>query len=730
MANEKKNLKPSLSPNRNAVNIVVLIAAIMLLLLIGWIGTYSVITDRIIESSIQSMEELSKHDEQAIYSNLRSKWDVLWGVSDHIRQQKCETTEELLGEMSAYKQVVDCIHLMLVADNGTVISSNMTITENQELLTVCEQAGEHIIYRDSGLRTQTEGRGAVLVLGVRIRPFTVEGNTYSYLMARIDIDTLQGDLKLDSYESRGFSSVVDSEGDYIIKSDRNDTARKVENFYDEMREMSLDDGMTAGQIEEKIERKESFNVSYVRDGISYVTAFLPMEETDWYFILTVPRAVFEEQSMALLRIFALLMLGFFNVIVFIVIIIMWRRQRLQRLEQKHQQELADALELAKQASRAKTVFLNNMSHDIRTPMNAIIGFTTLALKHIDDQDKVKDYLGKITQSSNHLLSLINDVLDMSRIESGKMVVEERPENLAEILQELYDMVQSDVRAKRLELFIDTAGLRDKDIFCDRLRVNQILLNLLSNAIKFTDCGGKIFVKIMQTSVSNSDRVTYQFRVKDTGIGMSKEFTKMIFEPFARERTSTVSGIQGTGLGMSITKNLVDMMGGKIEVSSEVHKGTEFVVTLSFKLQQTGGKLPRKEEKETLSSETFQGKRLLLAEDNELNREIATELLTEAGFQVEAACDGQEAVDRIAKSEEGYFDAVLMDIQMPVLDGYEATRRIRKLENPKLAQIPIIAMTANAFEEDKQNAKAAGMNAHIGKPIDIPKLYETLKVVFQ
>ena len=528
------------------------------------------------------------------------------------------------------------------------------------------------------------------------------------------------------------------------------------------------------------------------------------------------------------------------------------RQEMERMDL-----LKDALDQANRASRAKSVFLSNMSHDIRTPMNAIIGFTALATTHIDHRDQVEGYLKKIMTSGNHLLSLINDVLDMSRIESGKMSLEEKPCSMPDILHGLRSIVQADVHAKQLELYMDAVDVVNEEIYCDRLRLNQVLLNLLSNAVKYTPAGGVVSIRVTERPGAPAGHATYEFLIKDTGIGMSEDFVARIFEPFERERNSTTSGIQGTGLGMAITKNIVDMMDGAIEVKSKQGVGTEFTVTITFRLcseerepksipelkncralvvdddfntcdsvscmlqqiglraewtlsgkeavlrtrqsvmrndvysvyiidwllpdmngievarrirKETGEDVPiivltaydwsdiedeareagisafcskplflselrscllsvvGSEEKDSRGEEQVQAAitgRVLLVEDNELNQEIAAAILEESGFQVETAENGREAVDMVAASQPGWYQAVLMDVQMPVMNGYEATRCIRRLENPRLANIPILAMTANAFEEDKQEALRSGMNGHISKPINIGKLLETL-----
>ena len=527
---------------------------------------------------------------------------------------------------------------------------------------------------------------------------------------------------------------------------------------------------------------------------------------------------------------------------------------------KMNQALSEAVRAAETANRAKSTFLSNMSHDIRTPMNAIIGFTTLAVSNIDDKKKVRDYLGKILSSSNHLLSLINDILDMSRIESGKIHLEETEVSLSDVLHDLKTIISGQIHAKQLELYMDAMDVTNEDVYCDKTRLNQVLLNLLSNAVKFTPAGGTVSVRIRQCPGTKKGSELYEIRVKDNGIGMSQEFVQKIFSPFERERTSTVSRTQGTGLGMAITKNIVDMMGGTIEVQTEQGKGTEFIVRLPFRIQSEHQRIEKIVELEglkalvvdddfntcdsvkkmlvrvgmrsewTLSGKEavlrarqsmemgdafhayiidwrlpdmngievtrqirslgddtpiiiltaydwsdievearaagvtafcakpmfmsdirntlmtaigqkqaqteaaalpaagsdFRGRCILLVEDNELNSEIAVEILNEYGFLVDTAENGAEAVEKVKNSKQGNYDLVLMDVQMPVMNGYEATRQIRALTDPALAGITILAMTANAFDEDRKKALECGMDGFLSKPIVIEELLSTLQ----
>jgi signal transduction histidine kinase/DNA-binding response OmpR family regulator len=526
-----------------------------------------------------------------------------------------------------------------------------------------------------------------------------------------------------------------------------------------------------------------------------------------------------------------------------------------------QKALSDALISAEHANRAKTAFLNNMSHDIRTPMNAIVGFTALAASHIDNKEQVQDYLGKISVSSQHLLSLINDVLDMSRIESGKVTIEEADVHLPEVIHDLRTIILPNIESKQLELFIDTQDVVHEDIVTDKLRLNQVLLNILSNAIKFTPSGGTISFRVIEKPSPTDKLACFEFRIKDNGIGMSEEFQKTIFDAFTREKTSTVSGIQGTGLGMAIAKNIVDMMGGVITVHSSEGEGSEFVVELPCKISSVSTKfepLPElkglralvadddtntclsvcsmlreiemrpdwtnygkeavvrakealdqgdefqvyiidwlmpdlngietvrrirkvigssapiiiltaydwadieeeakeagvtafcskplfmselrsvlaqpfmdsqdmgeENENEESAMPDLSGKRVLLAEDNLPNQMIAEAIISGHGLVVEIACDGVEAVEKMKAAPAGYYDIVLMDIQMPNMDGYEAAKQIRALDDKAKASIPIVAVTANAFEEDRDLALAAGMNGHLAKPYDVPAIMEKL-----
>ena len=413
-----------------------------------------------------------------------------------------------------------------------------------------------------------------------------------------------------------------------------------------------------------------------------------------------------------------------------------------------------ALDRARSADSAKSTFLTNMSHDIRTPMNAIMGFTNIASSHLDDKEKVRDALEKIRTSSNHLLRLINDVLDMSRIESGRITINENRCDLRDLVEKIRGILQPQITAKILTFTIDTASVVNYEVYCDETRITQVLLNLLSNSVKYTEPGGSISLMIHQKPYQSGRRYCgYVFRVTDNGIGIGKGFIGRVFEPFERETGRIENNSYGSGLGMSIAKGIVDMMGGNISVESEENVGTEFVVDLEFrpagennseanendKQEVKGlenGDMAVFEERDSANGKKssdvgwIEGRRLLLVEDNPLNREIAEDMLIEDGFKVETAENGKKALQKIIESDPWYYSAVLMDIQMPVMDGYEATERIRSLPDRSRAQIPIIAMTANAFKEDRCKAAESGMDAYITKPVDVLTLRYVLRRVLR
>ena len=374
------------------------------------------------------------------------------------------------------------------------------------------------------------------------------------------------------------------------------------------------------------------------------------------------------------------------------------------------------------------MFLFNMSHDIRTPMNAIVGFSSMAKSHIDDKERVMDCLDKVSSSSKYLLSLVNDVLDMARIESGKVQCEFVPCSITKEAEELMEMIKETTN-KNLTVTSDFSDIKHDFVLADRIHINRIITNIIGNSVKYTPDGGTVKYIIKEKPACCHNFYSYDFIVEDSGVGMSEEFRENIFNAFEREKTTTISGVQGTGLGMAISKNLVDMLGGTIDVESELGKGTKITVHLNMEAVAPESIADEVQEEVNDTSE-IKGKRILLVEDNEFNREIAIELLEEIGLVVETAENGKVAVDKceekMVNGNLDYYDLILMDVQMPVMDGYDATRVIRSLTRDSARRVPIIAMTANAFEEDKRASIEAGMDAHLTKPVDVNELHRVMK----
>ena len=413
---------------------------------------------------------------------------------------------------------------------------------------------------------------------------------------------------------------------------------------------------------------------------------------------------------------------------FIVMIIYLQFKMRRYRDALHEKELEKAVLEAKNANEAKTRFLFNMSHDIRTPMNAIIGFSELLEKHIDEKDKAIDYLGKIKSSSNFLLSLINYVLEMARIESGKLVLKKEVGCVTELIESLTDVFEPGVKKKFITYSCET-DIQHKYVIGDETKVREIFINIIGNSVKYTPEGGKISVSVKEEPFEKENYIAYRIIVEDNGIGMSKEYLPHIFEEFSREHTSTESKVTGTGLGLPIVKSLIDMMGGTIEVESQLGCGTKMNVVLPFELASEKQILEEKQKEKEKISDSILGKRVLLAEDNELNAEIAMTVLKENGLKAERAANGKQCMEMLKKMPEDYYDMILMDIQMPEMDGYEATKRIRNLDDAR-ADIPIVAMTANVFEEDRQKALESGMNAHVSKPVDMNMLFKVMAQILK
>ena len=857
---EKKTKHHNLK-EKNIIALFIVIA----LTTITMVGSYFRISELTKNRCLARIQETASIITNDISRQLAQESKVLNVVAEVIALEESFDTETMQKAIQEYNTLTPTVELNLLLPNNTLISPSHPPYDVTGKLSFEEEAvlGEHITNRMTSVLDDNQ-----MVIRHFV-PVIKEGKTVALLYSTVNLDTFFDTLNVENiYKGTAYVYLIDRENGEFLMDTRHETLGNISDYHARKTKgnTSFDTHMDT-----LMEGKTGHVIFQPNDGDTdeylyfYYTTFRSEEsltsENNGYNDWTIAVAVPEPEAFSnLYRIRgACLFLVIVEGIILIIYLIWSVRNTTVTLEKT---VLEERLIKAENAERAKTMFLSNMSHDIRTPMNAIIGYTTLAAANIDNKERIQNYLSKILSSSNHLLSLINDVLDMSRIESGRVYIEEVECSLPDIFHDLRTILQSQMQAKQLNFFMDTFDIIDENIYCDKLHLNQVLLNLLSNAIKFTPAGGSVSLTIRQKHGAPEGYASYEIRVKDTGIGMSADFLQHVFEPFERESNTTISGIQGTGLGMAIAKNIIDMMGGTIEVKSEPGKGTEYILSLEMRLQgerkqveviksleglralvvddeysicdsvtkmlvQLGMRAdwtmfgkeavlrsiqaaeladefsayiidwqlpdlngievvrrirksvdanipiiiltaydwsgieeeareagvtafcnkpifvstlrdallsaidsnqPKELAEESMIpnvDENLKGNRILLVEDNELNLEIAQEILTESGFVIESACNGKIAVEMVAKSAAGYYDLILMDVQMPVMNGYEATRAIRNLENPALASIPIIAMTANAFDEDKKNAMESGMNDHTSKPLDMENLLELL-----
>ena len=731
----KDNFKNYLAPGAFALVLVVLLT-------MGIVYLRSFFMEQAAQERSSQLKEMSGQICVNLDYNLEAHWNLVAGIKGELRHHSYANESELRQGIAEIEQIFRTdlygCRVMLLDSMGTGYTTDGPVGIWDDLKFLADGTYRHTFVSDT-----SNVKGTFLAFCQKLTDGSKENenNNYTHLVLLKDIKTIKKYYTTESYGGHAATYIINKNGTLAYYDANNDDFIGARNMYKALAEGSYLGGKDFAKVKQELDDKGIATANVMFKDKEYFYCLNTLKDYNMTVMLMLPAEFVAVSTMSMLQsslmvqvVFTVILLGL-SALALISFVRAQRNSERIKLERQTNQQLnklrmaaEDALHVAESANKAKSTFLSNMSHDIRTPMNAIIGFTTLALSSITEQEKVKDYLGKILSSSNHLLSLINDILDMSRIESGKVVLEEQETNLAVLADELEHLLSEQAKAQGLELKVDYSKLRDRDVFCDKTRLNQVLLNLLSNAVKFTPAGGHVSFTLTQLEQLSPGKGVYEIRVKDDGIGMTAEFAKRVFEPFERERTSTVSKIQGTGLGMAIAKNIIDMMGGTIDLHTKKGEGTEFVLRLELVLQAQPKPVEAKQQEllPEASSESFAGKRLLLVEDNELNREIACMILCKYGFELETAENGQEAVEMVAAAAPGYYDLVLMDIQMPIMDGHEATRRIRALENPELAKVPIVAMTANAFDEDRRAAKDCGMNGFISKPINMQEVIQALR----
>ena len=727
----------------------IFILSLITLLVLGGFYLRSFFMKQAEQERSSQLEEMSSQLRVNLHYNLETHWNLVASIKDYVNVQSFSSKEQAQqgikeAEGIFHTELYGC-RIMLLDAMGRGYTTDGEVGIWDDLKYLADGAVKHTFVTDT---SNVKGTYLAFSHKLQSRSDSKRGLRFTHMVLLKEISTIRKYYTTESYGGHAATYIINRNGTLAYYDADNEDILGVRNVFKALREGTYAGSKDFATMRQQLNNYGIATASVLLKDNEYYYCLAKMAEYDMTIMLLVPAEYVAVSTMTMLQsalriqvVFTVLLLGLV-LLALISIVRAERSSKMIKIEKETNQKLnklrvaaEDALKVAESASKAKSTFLSNMSHDIRTPMNAIIGFATLALDDIRDGKKVEDYLSKILSSSKHLLGLINDILDMSRIESGKVVLEEQETDLVTTLQELQSIMEGQAKERKLKLHVDYSNLRDRHVYCDKTRLNQVMFNLLANAVKFNSEGGSIWLTMSQLepTCEVEDRAIYEIRVKDTGIGMDKAFIKHIFEPFERERTSTVSKIQGTGLGMAITKNIVDMMGGTIEVESQKGVGTEFIIRLELRLQaeaRVANEDGTKQHGHAEGVAEFAGKRLLLAEDNELNREIACMLLSKYGFVIDTAENGQEAVDLVAASAPDYYDLVLMDIQMPVMDGHEATRRIRNLEDKELAKVPVVAMTANAFDEDRKAAKECGMNGFISKPINMQEVVQALRMCLQ
>ena len=713
MGTQKKNDKIKKTPNVIVVIIMILVCAILMTIAFGVL--FSEVKRQILNANIEAMEELALHDRNSIKNSVELRWDVMAGAEKRMKVRSWQSESEFIDALRDLMNNVPSVNKICMLDSeGTEYNSTGLIRENSYLKDICAKKSDRFAIRVNTEALFIENIQEVLMLGVPV-DINVCGHRIEWMICQFPITTIESELKITSYNDEGFSSVVDEDGNYIINISRIHSFNTYDNFLEDFENAEFENYSDIEEIKAAATASDAVSTVYTLDGWENIMVITTIDFADWYFITTVPTAVFDTQTSSILQV--VLFLLFVIAIVIAVVIVMMMRNRKEQMK----------LRISEAANQSKTEFLFNMSHDIRTPMNAILGYTDIGLRHVDNIEQSRANYKKIKTAGGHLLNLINDILEMSRIEAGKLLFTDVPLDMRKAMNGVILMSKSLATAKSLDFIVEMEEISNPFVYADELHINEVIINLISNAIKYTPAGGYVRYAAKQLNAPKNGIATYRFEIEDNGIGMSEEFKEHLFEAFSREESSGVSKIEGAGLGLSIVKRIVDMAEGSIIVNSKLGKGSTFIVDLPLKVM-TDEEIAAFEEANKLdedisAEEKFKGKRVLLVEDNEMNREIATEILTEAGLVVEEAEDGEIALQAVAEKGVEYFDFILMDIQMPVMNGFEATRAIRALQGG--AGIPIIALSANAFEEDKKNSLDAGMNEHVAKPINVKELFETL-----
>lgn len=735
---------------------IIIFTASIALVIVAVCVYLSQLSATVTSNLMTTVNEISRHDVETIEGSLDNSYSRIEAISRRIRSYDDLTIAEAqtqMGVSAASSALFTTLYLL--DDQGNLFSSShATIPADQHTYDeMFSQGRERFVVLHTKAYGRLETTDKSLIYGVRIEPMVIEGRTFVAMLGRSDVSTISDQLLIESFDGRGVSSVVNAKGDYIVDASLATNLAGHDNFYDALETSRIEDGLTVEDVRRNISEGKSFSITCVTaEGSSLVLSFAPVEGTTWSFIMAVPTSVFEDRFAP----FITMTIGMLVTVVVVLVVMMMLLYRYMKRSV-----------LASAEAAARSEFLSNMSHEIRTPLNGIIGLNHLMERHLDDRQAMEGYVRKLGKTAQYLLSLVNDILDVSKLQAGKVTLEQRPFDLDALIDNICEMQREPMEDAGIRFEVHASNLPCPKLIGDEVRIGQVLMNILSNAVKFTPDGGRVTLRASQQYLAGSGFATTTIAIADTGCGMTQEFQQQIFDVFTQERNSISDSQKGTGLGMSISHLIMEQMGGTLEVESEPGHGSCFSVTFRLPIKRSSWEdadaqrrqaararsdaatgadeapadpagnapaagaaaaAPADAPAPAASGAPLSEERphVLVAEDNDLNAEIISSILGEEGYAVTVARDGQEAVDAFSASAVGQFCAILMDAQMPTMDGYAATEAIRQLDRPDAKAVSIFACTASTFEDDRQRAMRSGMNDFLPKPLNMRLMLEKLQ----
>ena len=736
---------------------VVLAVCVVLMLVIGGISFSRYLAHQIYEERTNQLVEVTSQVQTNLNNALSAHWNYLASAVSLMEMQEPDTVQDAASYIGEMKRILGLerysARLILLDSQGSCYDMEGSRGVWSDISVLADDKERYIFISES-LIYQGSYWNFVQKLDT---PVTTkeDGVTFTYMALLKDMQSLSRYYDSSAYGDRNETYILKDDG---TRMSRGLNEERMIQSYNVLSTLEGMEGQTYSDIRGALEQTDTISSNFLSGGVEYYYCITDLPDYDTLLLFLIPAECVASETVEMVNtiVRAQLILAAILLLLMILTVTSILRQRSSSLmfmqeqaSRKRQEEMnaslaetnvlltesrlaaEQALQIAEEANKSKSTFLSNMSHDIRTPMNAIIGFATLLTREADNEEKVREYTKKITSSSQHLLGLINDILDISKIEAGKTTLSLSEENIVDLIGEICDIIRPQMKAKGHTFEVYSKDIKHEQVVMDKLRLNQILLNLLSNAVNYTPDGGRITLTLQELPEQSDQLARFRFIVADNGCGMSEEYQRTIFQAFTREEDSVTNKIQGTGLGMAITKNLVDLMGGTIQVESEKGKGSAFTVELSLQANEDPADRSHKEDaaEDPLEGESiFNGMNVLAAEDNEINAEILVELLKIVGATCDVYENGKLTAEAFERSEPGQYQLILMDIQMPVMNGYDATRAIRKMSHPMATKIPIVAMTANAFAEDIRNALDAGMDAHVAKPVNMAVLEQSVRAV--